>query len=102
MKIQIGNNTIELKRKFRSYVIYEAITGHIFQPKNLTDFMFYFYSVILACSPDIELTMSDFMDWLDNNETAFNDFITWLEAGDSIEGQFVNNETENQKKNSNQ
>ena len=59
MKIQIKNTEVELKNKMRSLLIYEQITNKPFNPTTVTDMILYFYSTILACKPDIDLTFDE-------------------------------------------
>lgn len=78
MKIQIKNKEVELKNKMRSLLVYEQITNKPFNPSTITDMMIYFYSVILACEPSIELTFSEFMDLIDDEPNLFDSFQSWL------------------------
>lgn len=78
MKIQIKNKEVELKNKMRSLLIYEQITNKPFNPSTITDMMIYFYSVILACEPSIELTFTEFMDLIDEQPNLFDSFQSWL------------------------
>ena len=73
MKIKIQEKEIELKKTFRSYIIFESITDKIFAPKTMSDVVTYFYSVVLASEKDINLTFDEFIDWLDENENALNE-----------------------------
>ena len=78
MKIQIKNQEIELKNKMRSLLIYEQITNKTFNPQTVTDMILYFYSVILACKPDIDLTFNELMDIIDDEPELFTSFQEWL------------------------
>ena len=78
MKIQIKNTEVELKNKMRSLLIYEQITNKPFNPQTVTDMLLYFYSVILACEPSIELTFNEFMDIIDEQPNLFESFKDWL------------------------
>lgn len=78
MKIQIKNTEVELKNKMRSLLIYEQITNKPFNPATVTDMILYFYSVILACKSDIDLTFSELMDIIDENPSVYEQFNEWL------------------------
>ena len=78
MKIQIKNTEVELKNKMRYLLIYEQITNKPFNPTTVTDMILYFYSVILACKSDIELTFSELMDIIDENPSVYEQFNEWL------------------------
>ena len=80
MEITIKNTTIELKNKMRSLLIYEQITNKPFNPSTYTDIIVYFYSVILASEPNINLSFEDFIDEIDENPLLYTDFNDWLIA----------------------
>lgn len=98
MKIKIQDKEIELKKSFRSYVIYESITDKIFNPKTMSDIITYFYSVVLASDKDINLTFDEFIDWLDENENALNDFEQWLTEISKVDSQFQSKKKEKKTK----
>lgn len=98
MKIKIQDKEIELKKTFRSYVIYESITDKIFAPKTMSDIITYFYSVVLASDKDINLTFDEFIDWLDENENALNDFEQWLTEISKVDSQFQSKKKEKKTK----
>lgn len=98
MKITINNHDVELKKSFRSYVIYESITDKIFNPKTMSDIITYFYSVVLSSDKDINLTFDEFIDWLDENENALNDFEQWLTKINEVDSQFQSKKKEKKTK----
>lgn len=77
--MKIKNQDIELKSKMRSLLIYEQIAGKPFAPNGFTDMMLYFYSVILANYPNIQLTFDELMDEVDENPNLFTEFTMWIE-----------------------
>ena len=98
MKITINNHEVELKKTFRSYVIYESITDKIFAPKTMSDIITYFYSVVLASDKDINITFDQFIDWLDENEDALNDFEKWLTEINEVDSQLQSKKKEKKTK----
>lgn len=98
MKITINNKEIELKNKLRSILIYEQIAGKTFNPSTMTDMILYFYSVVLANEPKLELDFMEFMDMLDEKPELFKDFNEWLVSVNKVNSQF-GNDTDNLKKN---
>ena len=98
MKIIIKDKEIELKKTFRSYVIYESITDKIFNPKTMSDIITYFYSVVLASDMDINITFDQFIDWLDENEDALNDFEKWLTEIHEVDSQLHSKKKEKKTK----
>lgn len=85
MEITINNKTITLKRTFRSYIIYESATGKPFAPKSLTDSITFFYCTVIASDQELEITFDEFLDWLDDNETALQEFTDWLVRQNEID-----------------
>lgn len=98
MKIKIQDKEIELKKTFRSYIIFESITEKIFAPKTMSDVATYFYSVVLASDRNLELTFDEFIDWLDENENALNDFEQWLTEISKVDSQFQSKKKEKKTK----
>lgn len=98
MKITINNKEIELKNKLRSILIYEQIAGKTFNPSTMTDMILYFYSVVLANEPKLELDFMEFMDMLDEKPELFKEFNEWLVSVNKVNSQF-GNDTDNLKKN---
>lgn len=98
MKINIKDKEIELKKTFRSYIIFESITDKIFAPKTMSDVATYFYSVVLASDRNLELTFDEFIDWLDENENALNDFEQWLTEISKVDSQLQSKKKEKKTK----
>lgn len=78
MTISISQRDIELKKTFRSLIIYESAMGKAFNPTTVTETIMYFYCVVIASDPTLEITFDDFMDWLDDKPTALQEFTEWL------------------------
>ena len=98
MKINIKDKEIELKKTFRSYVIYESITDKIFAPKTMSDIINYFYSVVLDSYKDMNITFDEFIDWLDENENALNDFEQWLTKINEVDSKLQSKKKEKKTK----
>ena len=84
MNITIKDKEIKLKKTFRSVIAYEQATQKPFNPKTISETIMYFYCVVIA-STDIEISYDDFIDWLDENETAVKEFTEWLVKVSDIE-----------------
>lgn len=78
MRIDINGNAIELRQSFRSHIIYEQITGESFHPKGMTEVITFFYCVIMANAPALELDFDSFVNWLDDNPSTVGDFSEWM------------------------
>lgn len=78
MEITINNKNIKLKKTFRSLIAYESATGKAFSPSTITEYIMYFYCVIIASDQTLEISYDEFMDWLDENPTMLNEFTEWI------------------------
>lgn len=96
MKIQIKNTEVELKNKMRSLLIFEHIANKPFNPTTVTDMILYFYSVILACEPSIDLTFSELMDIIDENPIIYEQFNEWL-LSESKKNSIFNDDSKKKK-----
>ena len=85
MNITIKDKEIKLKKTFRSVIAYEQAMKEPFNPKTLTETIMYFYCVVIASDQSLEITYDEFIDWLDENETAFKEFTEWLVKVSDIE-----------------
>lgn len=77
MKVTYKEKEYELKYSFRALMLYENITQKSFQPKNVTDMITFFYSVLLASAKE-PIDFNEFIDWLDENIDQLNIFSAWL------------------------
>jgi len=78
MNITIKDQEITLKNSFRSHIIFEQITDHTFNGKNLTEIVTYFYCVVMASDPDLSIDFNEFIDWLDDEPERLTEFTEWL------------------------
>lgn len=78
MKVLIKEKECELKYGFRALMIYENITNKSFSPSGIGDMIVFFYSVLLASMKNCDVTLDEFIDWLDENPQVIGDFSTWL------------------------
>lgn len=80
MKVDINNREIELRYSFRAYMIFEQITEHSFMGNNLSDFITFFYSVLMASDRELAIDFDNFIEWLDDNPDKLNEFTEWMIA----------------------
>lgn len=99
MEIIINGKPIELKRTFRSLIVYEQAMGKAFNPKTVTESIMYFYCVIIASDSSLELSYDEFLDWLDANPTALNEFTDWLIKQSEIEAKLTKKKSVRKKEN---
>lgn len=69
-----------LHESFRSYMIYEEITGENFKPTNLKSILIFFYANVMACNRDLACDFDAFVDWLDEHTTMVTTFTEWIMA----------------------
>lgn len=81
---------IELRPKLRSMVIFEKIAKkNMFEMTTLEDVIIYFYSCLLSCSTDHELTFNDFQDELDEHPEYLVQFKDWMSNSDEYKNYFL-------------
>lgn len=84
----------KLKYTNRSIMVFEAITGKAFMINTITDQYLFFYSVLIANNPDtFKMTFDEFIDELDNDNTALIEFTKWLTKELSINAQTIEKKT---------
>ena len=88
MNIKIKDKEIKLKKTFRSVIAYEQATQKTFNPKTISETIMYFYCVVIA-STDIEISYDDFIDWLDEHDTAVKEFTEWLVSVSTIDSKIA-------------
>jgi hypothetical protein len=79
MEIKIKDTTVTLRMTFRAYIIFEEMTGRRFSLETVTDTLYYFYSVVMACAPDLNIDLKGFIAWLDENTDELTNFMKWLQ-----------------------
>lgn len=85
MKITILGREIELKSSFRSYMIYENITGKSFQSlTTLADIITFMYANVLAVLKSPEISFEEFLDFIDENPNEVTKFSEWMVKGNAI------------------
>ena len=67
MEIKIKDTNYKLKYTLRALFIYEQITGKVFEMKTITDEYLFFYCLLAANNPDIQLTFDDFIECCDDD-----------------------------------
>ena len=100
MEITINNETIKLKKSFRSVIAYESAMKKPFNPTTITETIMFFYCVVIASNTTIEVTYDDFLDWLDEHREALQEFTQWLVKQSEIENTTAKKKSVRTKKNS--
>lgn len=97
MNITINEKEIKLKKTFRSVIAYEQAMKKPFNPTTISETIMYFYCVVIASDTSIELTYDDFINWLDEHETAIKEFTEWLVTISQIESTTAKKKTVRKK-----
>lgn len=85
MKISVKGDTIELKRTFRSLLLFENITDRVFSVTSTTDVLTYFYCCVLASKVDLELEFNEFIEILDEQPNLLQEFQEWIVKTNDIQ-----------------
>lgn len=96
MKIQ--GKEYKIKVTLRAMMIFEQITGKAFEVKNTMDEMLYFYSILLANNPDVNISFGIFLDELDENPELVKEFQEMLLNYSTKVSQFNKEEPDSKKK----
>lgn len=96
MKVDIDNKEITLKYTFRSFMIFEQVTGQSFSGKNLSEFIELFYSTLMASDSELTIDFNTFVDWLDENPQKLTEYTKWV--ADNITKQNLLSEPKEEKK----
>lgn len=94
----INNKEIKLKVTLRAQFIYEEITGKAFEIKNSFEQYLYFYCLVLANNPDVNMTFENFLDYLDENPEAISELNKVMEVYAAKMKMFPKNEDEDEIK----
>ena len=62
MEIQIKGTAYNIRYTIRAMFVFEQITGKIFRLENLTDYYLFYYSLLVANNPDLQMTFEDFIN----------------------------------------
>lgn len=102
MKVKIKNEEITLKNTIRALFIFEKITDKPFELRTISDFYIYLYSLILASSPDTQVTFNDLVDKCDEDPEFISDFKDWIDQENKKQSQFnkKDNDSDSKKKSS--
>lgn len=98
MEITIKEKQYKVKYTLRALFIYEQITGKIFKLESITDEYVFFYCLLAANNPEIELSFNDFIDAMDENVNLIIQFSDFMKAELEKQNMFITNKTSDIKK----
>ena len=96
--MEINNKEFKLKYTLRALFIYEQITGKVFQLHTITDEYLFFYCILLANNPDMELTFDDLINAIDEDINIMIQFQEFMKSELEKQSIFITNNTDSKKK----
>lgn len=94
----IKNTEYKLKYTLRALFIYEQVTGRIFKLETITDEYLFFYCILAANNPDIQLTFDELIDAIDEDMSIMLEFQTFLKKEMEKQQLFIANTEDTKKK----
>ena len=76
----IKNKEYKLKYTLRALFIYEQITGKMFNLQTLTDEYLFFYCILAANNPEMNLTFDDLIDAIDEEPNIMIQFQEFMKS----------------------
>ena len=76
----IKNKEYKLKYTLRALFIYEQITGKVFNLQTLTDEYLFFYCILAANNPEMNLTFDDLIDAIDEEPNIMIQFQEFMKS----------------------
>ena len=89
--MEINNKEYKLKYTLRALFIYEQITGKAFKLETLTDEYLFFYCVLAANNPDMDLTVDGLVDAMDEDAGIMIQFQNFMKKELERQNIFITN-----------
>lgn len=94
----INNTEYKLKYTLRALFIYEQLTGKAFKLETITDEYIFFYCMLVANNPDMNLTFNELIEAIDEDMGIMLEFQDFLKKEMEKQQQFITNNTDAKKK----
>lgn len=94
----INNIDYKLKYTLRALFIYEQITGKVFKMETITDEYIFFYCILLANNPDMNLTFEELIEAIDEDMNIMLEFQSFLKKEIEKQQMFITNTVDAKKK----
>lgn len=94
----INNTEYKLKYTLRALFIYEQLTGKAFKLETITDEYIFFYCMLVANNPDMNLTFNELIEAIDEDMGIMLEFQGFLKKEMEKQQQFITNNTDAKKK----
>lgn len=94
----INNIDYKLKYTLRALFIYEQITGKVFKMETITDEYIFFYCILLANNPNMNLTFEELIEAIDEDMNIMLEFQSFLKKEIEKQQMFITNTVDAKKK----
>lgn len=94
----INNIEYKLKYTLRALFIYEQLTGKAFKLETITDEYIFFYCMLVANNPDMNLTFNELIEAIDEDMGIMLEFQDFLRKEIEKQQLFITNNTDDKKK----
>lgn len=75
IEVEIRNKKYIIKQSFRSYLLYEEMTGRqIGEVTSMKDVLTLLYCTLKGCNKDFEYSFDEYIDIIDEDPTIFDKF----------------------------
>ena len=98
MEITIRDTAYKLRYTIRALFIYEQITGKVFSMSTITDEYLFFYCLLAANNPDIQLTFDELIDCIDEDMNLMLQFQNFLNKEMEKQKAFITQQDDTKKK----
>lgn len=98
--IKIADKDYKLKYTIRSLFLFERITGKALNIETFADQITFFYCLILANNPDMDLTFDQFIDAIDNHEINIDELQSFVNEEQQKQNELRSKTDEKDKKGS--
>lgn len=98
--IKIADKDYKLKYTIRSLFLFERITGKALNIETFADQITFFYCLILANNPDMDLTYDQFIDAIDNQDINIDELQSFVNEEQEKQNELRSKTDEKDKKGS--
>ena len=90
-----NNNIVKSSRQVQEF---QQITGKIFRLENLTDYYLFYYSLLIANNPDLQMTFEDFINECDDEPALVIQLQEFLSKEMEKQSAFISDTVDSKKK----
>lgn len=98
MVININNKQYTLKLTLRALILFEKVAGTSFKFDTLSDQILYLYCLILANNEDVDISLDDLIEAMDNDPTILLKYFEFLTKENTRNAQLKEDSTVDESK----